>query len=150
MKRLLAVFGTLVTLSTLGALSGSVLPVSALAAGLDDDNAIDVPRRLVSVSLGEEVTANDPRVAKAREQIAKVAKATAETDQAVAQGCMRNARYIFDFSRQPVSPLEVLEALAKFAPAGKPMSDTTQRYFNLRVRDKLGHAAAMAALAAGK
>jgi predicted HicB family RNase H-like nuclease len=30
------------------------------------------------------------------------------------------------------------------------MSDTTQRYFNLRVRDKLGHAAAMAALAAGK
>lgn len=120
------------------------------AAGLSDDNEMNVPQRLLEVSLGQDVPPGDPRVAKVREQLAKVAKATGETEQAVAQGCMRNARYIFDFSRQRVSPLEVLEALVKHAPAGQPLSATTQRYFNLRVNQKLGHADALAALAAGK
>jgi hypothetical protein len=120
--------------------------VTCHAAGLEDP-AVNVPQRLVEVSLNQEVPANDPRVSRTREQLAQVMKATGETEQAVAQACMRNARYIFDFSRQRVSPLEVLEVLARYAPPGKPLNDTTQVYFNLRVKQKLGHAEAMKAMA---
>lgn len=114
------------------------------------DPEMNVPQRLVESSLNQEVPANDPRVAKTREQLQQVMKATGESEQSVSQVCMRNARYIFDFSRQRTSPLEVLEALAKYAPAGKPINDTTQRYFDLRVKQKLDHAAAMAKMAASK
>jgi hypothetical protein len=132
------------------ALGALLFAFAVQAAGFGDEAEGNIPQRLVEESVKQDVPANDPRVAKVRDQLAQVVKATGETEQAVAQGCMRNARYIFDFSRQRVSPLEVLEALAKYAPAGKPMSDTTQRYFNLRVKQKLGHAETMAALAAGK
>jgi hypothetical protein len=123
--------------------------VTCQAAGLGDPE-INVPQRLVESSVNQDVAAGDPRVAQTRELIARVMKATGESEQSVAQVCMRNARYIFDFSRQRVGALEVLEALAKHAPAGKPINDTTQRYFNLRVKEKLGHAEALAAMAAGK
>jgi hypothetical protein len=119
------------------------------AAGLGDPE-VNIPQRLVEASVNQDVAAGDPRVAQTRDLIARVMKATGETEQSVAQVCMRNARYIFDFSRQRVGALEVLEALAKHAPAGKPINDTTQRYFNLRVKEKLGHAEALAAMAAGK
>jgi len=117
--------------------------------GLDDPGA-NLPQRLVEASLNQDVPASDPRVARTKEQLAQVMKATGETEQAVAAACMRNARYIFDVSHQRVSALEVLEALAKYAPPGKPMNDTTQRYFNLRAKEKLGHAEALKALAAGR
>jgi hypothetical protein len=126
-----------------------LLAFNAHASGLGDPET-NFSQRLVEVSVSQEVAANDPRVATAREQLARVAKLTGETEQAVAYACMRNARYIFDATRQRVTPLEVLEALAKHAPAGKPLSDATQRYSNLRAQQKLGHAAAMNALAAGK
>ncbi|MDP1651713.1 MAG: hypothetical protein Q8L56_03225 [Rhodocyclaceae bacterium] len=109
------------------------------------DPEIGVPQRLVENSLNQAVPASDPRVAKTREQLAIVMKATGESEQSVAQACMRNARYIFDASRQRVSPLEVLEALAKYAPPGKSINETTQRYFELRVKRRLDHAGALAA-----
>lgn len=126
-----------------------LLAFNAQASGLGDPE-MNVPQRLVEVSVSQEVPVSDPRVAAAREQLVRVAKATGENEQAVAYACMRNARYIFDATRQRVTPLEVLEALAKHAPAGKPLNDATQRYSTLRVQQKLGHAEAMAALAAGK
>jgi hypothetical protein len=119
------------------------------AAGLGDPE-MNVPQRLVAATLNQEVPANDPRVAKARDQLAQVMKATGEDEQTVATTCIRNARYIFDFSRQRTTPLEVLEALAKFAPAGKPLGDTTQRYSGLRVQKRISHAEAMAQMAAGR
>ncbi len=126
-----------------------LLALNAHAAG-PGDPAMSVSQRLVEASLNQAVPDNDPRVAKTREQLASAMKATGESEESVAQVSMRNARYIFDFSRQRVSPLEVLEALAKYAPAGKPINDTTQRYFDLRVKQKLGHAEAMTKLATGK
>ncbi len=119
------------------------------AAGLGDPE-MNVPQRLVEASLNQEVPANDPRIEKVREQIAKVMKASGESEQVVAQACLRNARHIFDSTRQRTSPLEVLEMLVKYAPAGKPLTDTTQRYFKLRVHQKLDHAGALAQMAAGK
>ena len=68
----------------------------------------------------------------------------------MAQACLRTPAYIFDSTRQRTSPLEVLEMLVKYAPAGKPLTDTTQRYFKLRVHQKLDHAGALAQMAAGK
>jgi hypothetical protein len=123
--------------------------IQSRAAGLGDPE-MDVARRLVEVATKQEATTADPRVAKVRDQIAKVMKATGENDQAVAQSCMRNARYLFDVAKLQVSPLEVLEALAAHAPAGKPLNETTERYFDLRARQKLDHAGAMAGLAGKK
>jgi hypothetical protein len=45
-----------------------------------------------------------------------------------------------------VRPHEVLEAAAQFAQPGKPLSETTQRYIDLRVNKRLDHAKALAAL----
>jgi hypothetical protein len=119
------------------------------ASGLGDPD-IDVPRRLVEITYKQDIPANDPRLAKTREQLQQVAKATGETEQGVAQACMRNARYIFDASKTYVSPLEVLEALAKYVPSGKPLTEMTRHYVELRLKQKLGHADALKQLPAGK
>jgi len=126
-----------------------LLAFNVHAAGLGDPE-MSVPQRLVESSLNQEVPASDPRIAKTREQLATTMKATGESEQSVAQVCMRNARYLFDVAKIRVSPLEVLEALAKYAPAGQSINDTTQRYVELRVKQKLDHAAAMAKMAASK
>lgn len=133
------------------ACAASFLALPLHASGLGDPE-MNAPQRLVQASLREEVAADDPRVAKAREMLVKAGAATGETDLALAQACMRNARYIFDASRRRanVSALEVLEAVAAHAPAGKPLAETTQRYVDLRVKQKLDHAGALAQMAAGK
>lgn len=118
------------------------------AAGLGDPE-IDVAQRLLEVSLREDIPANHPRLAKTREQLARVAKQTGEDENSIAQACMRNARYVFDSARIDVRPHEVLEAAAQYAPAGKPLNATTQRYVQLRLK-RLDHAGAMAQMAAGK
>jgi hypothetical protein len=124
--------------------------VNCQAAGLGNPE-VNVPQQLVATSLSQDVPANDPQVAKARDQLEKVMKATGEDAQVIAASCVRNARYIFDSSHQRASPLEVLEALAQFAPPGKPLSDTTQRYSALRAQQHASHAAAMAQMGpAGK
>lgn len=123
----------------------ALLACNAHAAGLGDPE-MNVAQRLVESSLNQEVPAGDPRVGKAREQLLLVVKATGEPEQAVAQSCIRNARYIFDVTKIRVSPLEVLEALVAHAPASKSMSVSTNRYFELRAKQKLDHAAALAAL----
>ena len=118
----------------------------AMAAGLDgpEDN---VPQRLVAESLRQDVPASDPRVAATRKRLAQAMQRTGKSEQAVAAASQRLARYIFDVAKVRVDPLEVLDAIATHAPVGKPLNETTQRYFDLRTRDKLGHAEAMAAMA---
>lgn len=116
------------------------------AAGLESPPE-NLPQRLVEWSYNEDVAPTDPRVKKTGELLATAMKRTGETDQAVAQVCLRNAKYIFDFSRQRTTAIEVLEAIAQHAPDGKPINETSQRYFDLRVKQKLDHAAAMAKLA---
>ena len=121
------------------------LALPAHAAGLGDPEA-DVALRLVESSAKQAVPADDPRVAKVRGQLAQVVKATGENEQAVAHACNRNARYLFDVAQLRVSPLEVLEALATQARGSRPLTEMTGRYFDLRTKQKLDHAGALAAL----
>lgn len=124
------------------------LAFPAHAAGLGEPE-YDVAQRLLEVSLREDIPANHPRLAKTREQLARLVKQTGENENSIAQSCMRNSRFVFDAARIDVRPHEVLEAAAQFAPAGKPLNETTERYVQLRLK-KLDHAGAMARMAAGK
>jgi hypothetical protein len=125
-------------------LCACLLAFNVHAAGLGEPD-YDAAQRLLEASLREDIPENHPRLAKTREQIKRLAKLSGETEQTVAQACMRNARYAFDAARIDVRPHEVLEAAALYAPAGKPLSETTQRYIDLRVKQKLDHAKALAA-----
>lgn len=129
-----------------------LLTLSIQAAGMENssptDPDADVALRLTLQALNETVPAGDPRVAQTRGWLARAMRASGETDdQAVAATCVRLSRYLFDVTKQRVSPLEVLEALARHAPAGKPLQETTQRYFELRAKQKLDHAGALTAMA---
>lgn len=117
-------------------------------AGHTADADSDVSLRLTVAALGDDVQAKDPRVAQTRTWIAQAVKATGEEDESVAAASVRLSRYLFDVTKTRVSPLEVLEALAKRAPAGRPLAETTNRYFELRAKQKLDHAAALAAMTA--
>lgn len=135
------------SLAVLGA--ALLLTCHAQAAGFGDPE-MDVAQRFLEVSLREDIPPNHPRLAQTREQLKRVAKLSGENENAVAQICMRNARFVFDAARIDVRPLEVLDAVAKYAVAGKPLSETTQRYVQLRLQQKLDHAGAMAQMASGK
>jgi hypothetical protein len=123
----------------LPASAGAAAPHAAAAAGES------IPQRWVSLAAKQDVAENDPRVARAKAQLAKAMKATGEAEQAVAAACTRAAGFIFDATRSPATALEVLEALAEKG-AGRPMSDTIGRYVAAR-RNAAGktHAEAMAA-----
>ena len=125
-------------------LCASLLAFNVHAAGFGEPE-MDAAQRLLEVSLRQDIPDNHPRLAKTREQLQRLVKLTGENEQTIAQACMRNARYAFDAARIDVRPHEVLEAAALYAPAGKPLSETTQRYVDLRVNKKLDHAGALAA-----
>ena len=129
-------------LSTL--LCACLLAFNVHAAGFGEPE-MDAAQRLLEVSLRQDIPDNHPRLAKTREQLQRLVKLTGENEQTIAQACMRNARYAFDAARIDVRPHEVLEAAALYAPAGKPLSETTQRYVDLRVNQKLDHPKALAA-----
>jgi len=121
-----------------------LLALNVHAAGLGEPE-MDAARRLLEVSLRQDIPENHPRLAQTREQLQRLVKLTGENEQTIAQACMRNARYAFDAARIDVRPHEVLEAAARYAPSGKPLNETTQRYIELRVNKKLDHAGALAA-----
>jgi hypothetical protein len=125
-------------------LCACLLALNVHAAGFGEPE-MDAAQRLLEVSLREDIPANHPRLAKTREQLQRLARLTGENEQTVAQACMRNARYAFDAARIDVRPHEVLEAAALYAQAGKPLSETTQRYIDLRVNQKLDHVKALTA-----
>lgn len=118
---------------------------SADRLGLQDPDA-DVVVNLVSQSVGEKVAPADPRVQKARDWINQTMQATGEEDKTVAAATVRLSRYLFDVTKQRISPLEVLEALARGTPASKSIHETMNRYFELRAKQKLDHAGALAGL----
>jgi len=72
--------------------------------------------------------------------------ATGETEMAVAAACTRAARFIFDATRSPATPLDVLDGLLA-QKVRAPMSDAIGRYVEAR-RNAAGktHAEAVAAL----
>lgn len=125
-------------------LCACLLALNVHAAGFGEPE-MDAAQRLLEVSLRQDIPANHPRLAQTREQLQRLAKLTGETEQMIAQACMRNSRYAFDAARIDVRPLEVLEAAARYVQSGKPLSETTQRYIDLRVNKKLDHAGALAA-----
>lgn len=128
-------------------LGACLLAFNVHAAGFGDPD-VDAARRLLEASLREEIPAHHPRLAQTREQLQRLAKLSGESEQAIAQACVRNARYAFDAARIDVRPLEVLEAATLHAKAGKPLSATTQRYIELRLQQRLGHADALRRMAA--
>ena len=111
----------------------------------------DVAHRLTAFSLRAEVAANDPRVAQARDWLARAVKATGEEERAIAAACVRTAKYFQDLTRVRATPLETLEALATTAKHGQAMSDVLLAYVETRRKlDGMGHAQALAALGARK
>lgn len=126
----------------------ALLALSCQAAdklGLHDTEA-DVAANLVAQAVGDAVPPADPRVAKARDWLARTAQATGEEEKAIAAGSVRLSRHLFDVTKQRISPLDVLEALARDTPASKSMHASMNRYFELRAKRKLDHAGALAAL----
>lgn len=94
---------------------------------------------------------SDPRIAKARSQLQKVANATGEAQDIIAARCVKLARYLFDSVHVQATPVEVLEALALHARTGTSLSDTSSRYFQARrLAPNKTHAEAMAALSTEK
>lgn len=116
------------------------LPASANTA--DGDAA----QRLVELSVRQEVAATDPLVAQARAQLKRAAQASGEDEQAVAAASVRAARYIFDATKAPATPLDVVEAVAAKGK-GRALSDTIGAYVQAR-RNSAGktHAEALAAM----
>lgn len=127
----------------------SLLAAPALAANPVEavtETANGVAQRLVELSTRQEVAAADPRVAQTQAQLKQATRATGESEQAVAAACTRAARFIFDATRAPATPLDVLDALAAKG-AGRAMSDTVGAYVAAR-RNAPGktHAEALAAM----
>lgn len=127
----------------------SLLAVPAHAANPVEavtESGAGVARRLVELAAKQEVAASDPRVAQTQAQLKKATQATGESEQAVAAACTRAARFLFDATKAPATPLEVLDALAAKGK-GRPMSDTVGAYVAAR-RNAAGktHAEAMAAM----
>ncbi len=115
-------------------------PVEAVTEGCS------VAQRMVTLSLKQEVADNDSRVLAADRQLKAAAQATGETEMAVAAACTRAARFIFDATRSPATPLDVLDGLLA-QRVRAPMSDAIGRYVEAR-RNAAGktHAEAVAAL----
>jgi len=130
-------------------LCACLLAFNTHAAGFGEPD-VDAAQRLLEASLREEIPAHHPRIAQIREQLQRLAKLSGESEQAVSQACIRNARYAFDVARIDVRPLEVLEAATLHAKAGKPLSEATQRYIEFRVKQKLDHVGALKQMAASR
>ena len=90
--------------------------------------ADDAAQRLTAMSVGQDVAADDPRVAQARKLLDKAVKLTHEEPMAIAAACSRYAGHLFDAIHERATPLELLEALATFGKSGKPMNETLQDY----------------------
>jgi len=125
-----------------------LVPAALAATPLEivTDDAGSIAQRLLTLSTQQEVPATDARVAPTQAKLTKVAKATGETEQAVAAACTRAARFLFDATRTPATPVDVLEGLA--AKGGsRSLSDMVGAYVAAR-RNSSGrtHAEALAAM----
>lgn len=130
---------TLVLLATF--ISGA-----ASAAGAPSPSD-EVAQRLTSLSVRQEVAADDPRVVQTRKLLDKAVKLTQEEPIAVEAACSRYVGHLHDSAHIEAAPLELLEALVAFGKTAKPMRDTLQEYVAARkAAPGKSHAEAMAAL----
>ncbi|NWG31752.1 MAG: hypothetical protein HXY29_09700 [Rhodocyclaceae bacterium] len=111
----------------------------------------DPPRELANISAGvprgQELPENDPRIRQAREWLRQAATATGQEEEWIAANALKLSRYIFTTQGVRATPLEVLEAYARLAAPGKPLSDVSNAYFQARRQaPDHSHAAAMKAL----
>ncbi len=131
----------------LAALYFSVLFSGVCLAAATPVSADDVAHRLVAMSGGQDVTADDPRVAQTRKLLDKAVKLTQEEPMAIAAASSRYAGHLFDSIHERATALELLEALAAFGKRGRPMSETLQGYVAARkAAPGKSHAEAMAKL----
>jgi hypothetical protein len=139
-------------ISALAVLFGLLaLPVQAqIVVDLGADPAREIAAQAAGTPRGQELPANDPRVKQAREWLKQAAAATGETEDIVAASAVKLARYIYDVTKVRVTPMETLEAIAR-APAGRPLGDATNAYFQARkAAPNKTHAEALAAMAGKK
>lgn len=118
------------------------LSATANTAGADGSAA----QRLVELSQRREVVATDPLVAQAGGLLKKAARSSGADEQAVAEASIRAARFLFDATKAPVTPLDVVDAIAARGK-GRVLSDTIGAYVEAR-RNSAGktHAEALAAM----
>jgi hypothetical protein len=111
----------------------------------------DVAQRLVAMSGGPDVAADDPRVTQTRKLLDKAVKLTHEEPMAIAAACSRYAGHLFDAIHVRATALELLEALTAFGKSGKPMNETLQDYVAARkAAPGKSHVEAMAKLGGKK
>jgi hypothetical protein len=107
----------------------------------------EVAQRMTSLSVRQELAANDPRVAQTRTLLDKAARLSLEEPMAIEAACSRYVGHLHDSAHIEAAPLELLEALVSFGKAGKPMRDTLQDYVVARkAAPGKSHAEAMAVL----
>jgi hypothetical protein len=94
--------------------------------------ADDVAQRLVAMSGGQDVAADDPRVTQTRKLLDKAVKLTHEEPMAIAAACSRYAGHLFDSIHERATGPELLEALVAFVRSGKAMNETLQDYVAAR------------------
>lgn len=134
---------SLVLVSVLGLLAAGQVGAQGGGIDLGGDPALTIA--------GRDLAPGDPRVAKARDWLKRVAEATGETEEQVAAASMKLARFFFDSLHERALPIETLEGMAVQATPGKALSDLTSGYFQARrASPDKGHAGAMAGLAKAK
>lgn len=124
---------------------------SAALAAANPAPTDDLAQRLTATSVRQELAENDPRVAQTRKLLDKAVKVSREEPVAIAAACSRYAGHLFDSIHVSATALELLEALATFGKAGKPISETLQGYVAARkAAPARSHVEAMAALGGKK
>lgn len=122
----------------------AALSCTAIAAPPADEAADG----MLALSVNQEISANDPRIAQTRSWLNKAVQVSGEEATAIAIACSRYVGHLHDSAHLAATPLELLEALARFGKAGKPMNDTLQEYAAARKSvPTRNHADALAAMA---
>lgn len=123
----------------------------AAFASADPVSTDVVAQRMTALSVRQEVAAGGGRVAITRTLLDKAVKLTQEEAMAIEAACSRYVGHLHDSAHIEATPMELLEALATFAKAGKPMRDTLQEYVAARkAAPGKSHVEAMAKLGGKK
>lgn len=103
-----------------------------------------------SLSVGHQLAADDPAVARTRAMLEQVSKLSGDDATAIFAACRRYIGHLHDAAQIKATPLELLAALAA-AKSGTPINDTLQAYVAARkTAPGKTHAGAMALLAKQK
>lgn len=147
MKSRIATFLSLVACLTWFAATPLAAPPDTGFIELGDDPPRELANISAGVPRGQELPENDPRVQQARQWLRQAAQTSGESEDWVAANALKLSRYIFTTQGVRATPLEVLEAYARLATPGKPLSEVSAAYFEARRKAPgRSHEAAMKAL----